>query len=126
MSKDSATPQIIIVDYKATSKDGEITLDDEWKDSYKRQMEIYQWIFRRMGFPVSNTGYFVYANGLKDRKDFSDRLEFKTILLLYEGSDGWIEDAIVRARKCLMNASFPDPDPDCEFCDYRLLVRKVE
>lgn len=33
--------QLIVVDYKATSKDGEVSLDNEWKDSYKRQMEIY-------------------------------------------------------------------------------------
>ncbi|MBI4367715.1 MAG: PD-(D/E)XK nuclease family protein, partial [Deltaproteobacteria bacterium] len=42
------TPEgkLIVVDYKATSKDSEVTLEDEWKEGYKRQMEIYQWILR--------------------------------------------------------------------------------
>jgi ATP-dependent exoDNAse (exonuclease V) beta subunit len=34
--------ELIIVDYKATSKEGEVNLDAEWQDGYKRQMEIYQ------------------------------------------------------------------------------------
>ena len=34
--------EVIIVDYKATSKASEVNLDAEWQDGYKRQMEIYQ------------------------------------------------------------------------------------
>ena len=30
--------ELIIVDYKATSKEGEVSLDAEWQDGYKRQM----------------------------------------------------------------------------------------
>jgi hypothetical protein len=44
------------VDYKSTSTAKEISLDDRWKQAYKRQMEIYQWLFRQNGFTVSNTG----------------------------------------------------------------------
>ncbi|MCK4968107.1 MAG: PD-(D/E)XK nuclease family protein [Candidatus Aenigmarchaeota archaeon] len=58
--------ELIVVDYKSTSVDKEITLDDEWKIVYKRQMEIYQWILRRdkrNHQQVSNFGYFVYCNG---------------------------------------------------------------
>src|SRR6056297_1940583 len=55
--------EYIVVDYKATSKNEEITdLDKDWQDSYKRQMEVYQWLLRQNGYPVSNTGYFVYCN----------------------------------------------------------------
>ena len=37
--------EYIVVDYKSTSKDEEITeLNKEWQDGYKRQMEIYQWL----------------------------------------------------------------------------------
>src|SRR3989344_4751052 len=38
--------EIHILDHKATSKNSEVTLDAEWQDGYKRQMEIYQWLFR--------------------------------------------------------------------------------
>ena len=50
--------EIMIVDYKATSKDTEVNLDAEWQIGYKRQMEIYQWLFRKNGFKVSDVGYF--------------------------------------------------------------------
>ena len=62
--------ELIIVDYKATAKDEEVTLDAEWQIGYKRQMEIYQWLFKKNGFKVSKTGYFVYCNGNTDKKAF--------------------------------------------------------
>jgi hypothetical protein len=53
--------EYIVVDYKATSKKTEVTLDADWQIGYKRQMEIYQWLFGKNGYKVSNTGYFVYC-----------------------------------------------------------------
>ena len=35
---------LFVVDYKSTSTEKEISLDDQWKQAYKRQMEIYQWL----------------------------------------------------------------------------------
>ena len=66
--------ELIIVDYKATSKEEEVTLDAEWQIGYKRQMEIYQWLFRKNGFKVSDTGYFVYCNGNTDKEAFDAKL----------------------------------------------------
>ena len=63
--------ELIIVDYKATAKDKEIKdLDPKggWHDSYRRQMEVYQWLMRGNGFKVSDTGYFVYANARGQRR----------------------------------------------------------
>lgn len=54
--------EIIVVDYKATAKNGEMNIDANWQMAYKRQMEIYQWIVRQQGLEVSDTGYFVYCN----------------------------------------------------------------
>ncbi|MFH1410283.1 MAG: PD-(D/E)XK nuclease family protein, partial [Patescibacteria group bacterium] len=52
--------QLIVADYKATSKAEEITaLDKDWQDGYKRQSEIYQWLLRQNGFKVNKTAYFV-------------------------------------------------------------------
>ncbi|MBI4431324.1 MAG: PD-(D/E)XK nuclease family protein [Candidatus Omnitrophica bacterium] len=118
--------ELIIVDYKSTSTDGEVTLDGEWKDGYKRQMEIYQWLFRRNGFRVAKEGYFVYANALRTEKDFSDQLKFKTVLLKHAGNDSWLEDAILRARACLAFSEPPPPAPKCSFCSYRASAAEVE
>ncbi|HBA52833.1 TPA: hypothetical protein DCY68_03520, partial [Candidatus Azambacteria bacterium] len=78
--------EYIVVDYKATAKAEEITkLDKDWHKGYKRQMEIYQWLLRRNGYEVSDTGYFVYCNGKADRESFDGKLEFDVTLISYKG-----------------------------------------
>ncbi len=110
--------QLIIVDYKATAKAGEVSLDAEWQDGYKRQVEIYQWLFRKNGFDVSPTAYFVYVNGRMDLEAFDAKLEFNVKLIPYEGDDSWIQDTLVKARKCLEKDTLPTPSPDCDYCAY--------
>jgi CRISPR/Cas system-associated exonuclease Cas4 (RecB family) len=110
--------ELIIVDYKATSKDEEITLDDEWKQQYKRQMEIYQWLFRENGFKVSETGYFVYVNGKTDRKAFDGKLEFDVTVIPHKGKTDWIEDVVCKLHDCLMGEDIPPATVDCEYCGY--------
>ena len=111
--------ELLVVDYKATSKSSEVNIDAEWQDGYKRQLEVYQWLFRRNGFAVSPTGYFVYCNGNADREAFDGRLEFSIKVIPYEGNDDWVEPALRDARKCLAADSLPEPGPNCEFCQYR-------
>ncbi len=60
--------ELIVVDYKATSTQTEITLDKEYRQAYKNQMEIYQWLLRKKDFSVSNTSYFVYCNADSTKK----------------------------------------------------------
>jgi CRISPR/Cas system-associated exonuclease Cas4 (RecB family) len=110
--------QLIVVDYKATSKDGEVNIDADWQIGYKRQMEIYQWLLRRNGFEVSDTGYFVYCNGRKDKAAFDGKLEFDIKLIPYQGNDGWVERAIREAHACLTTPTIPAADPECDFCNY--------
>jgi RecB family exonuclease len=117
--------EIIVVDYKATSKTSQVSLDADWQDGYKRQMEIYQWLLRRNGLNVSNTGYFVYCNGKTDRVAFDAKLEFDIDLLPYTGDDSWIEGTLHEIKKCL-DGEMPDPDPECDFCNYRKAAGEVE
>lgn len=118
--------ELIVVDYKSTSKDEKVSLDAEWQDGYKRQMEVYQWLLRRKGFKVSDTGYFVYANGLRDRKAFDGKLDFEVTLIPYKGSDTWVEAKIMEAKACLDSDALPPVDPMCEYCNYRKLARDVQ
>jgi hypothetical protein len=62
-----------------------------WGDGYKRQMEIYQWLFREAGHTVSNTGYFLtgyflYVNGSKEGGFYEEGadgvMRFTTTMLL--------------------------------------------
>lgn len=117
--------ELLVVDYKATSKEGEISIDAEWQESYKRQMEIYQWLLRRNGFSVSDTGYFVYCNGKTDKQAFDQKLEFEVFLLPYTGNDSWVETAITEAHQCLSTNVLPEANMDCDYCRYRDAVIKV-
>ena len=117
--------ELIVVDYKATSTTKEITLDEEYRSGYKRQIEIYQWLLRRNDFKVSDTGYFVYVNGKTDAVAFDGRLEFDVQIISYTGNDGWVEGTVIEAHKCLMNAKIPPAKPDCRYCAYTSEVKKV-
>jgi CRISPR/Cas system-associated exonuclease Cas4 (RecB family) len=117
--------EYIVVDYKATAKAEEITeLNKDWQDGYKRQMEIYQWLLRKNGYPVSSTGYFVYCNGIADAKAFDQKLEFRVNLIPYEGNDSWIEKTILDIHACLNQNEIPKANPNCDYCSYIESINK--
>ena len=114
--------ELIVVDYKATSKAKDVSIDSEWQISYKRQMEIYQWLLRQNGFAVSDTGYFVYTNARIDVDGFGDTLQFKTKLIPYTGDDSWVGPTLEKMKAC-MEGSMPPVGVAamggaCEFCTY--------
>jgi CRISPR/Cas system-associated exonuclease Cas4 (RecB family) len=114
--------QLIVVDYKATAKDKEVGIDSGWQISYKRQMEVYQWLLRQNGFAVDSTGYFVYTNGRMDLDGFNDRVEFRTKIIPYTGNDTWIEPTLKKMKQCMDGDMPPMGDSimggPCEFCTY--------
>ncbi len=114
--------ELMVVDYKATSKAAEVNLDADWQNMYKRQMEIYQWLLRANGFKVNNTGYFVYTNGRLDLDGFYNKLEFLTKIINYKGDDSWVEPTIVKLKEC-MDGEMPEVGTaamggPCEHCTY--------
>ncbi len=111
--------ELIVVDYKATSKNDEVTLDADWQMGYKRQMEVYQWLLRMNGFKVSSTGYFVYCNGRKDKEAFDGKLEFTIKVIPYKGSDKWIEPTLLDIVKLLNSNKLPKYTEDCGDCQYQ-------
>jgi len=122
----SPTGEYFIVDYKATSKEAEVTLDADWQIGYKRQMEIYQWLLRKNGFSVSDTGYFVYCNARRDTKAFDGKLEFDIKLIPYIGSDDWIENVLDDVKRTLDADTLPASAPTCEYCAYRSAAKEIE
>ena len=112
------TDQLILVDYKATSKKGEVSLDAPWQISYKRQIEIYQWLFRKNGFDVQNIGYFVYCNGIKENVLFNNELKFKVKILPYKGDDSWLDNTVENIFEVLNSEEIPESSPNCEYCRY--------
>jgi hypothetical protein len=111
--------ELIVADYKATAKHGEITaLNEEWHGSYKPQIEIYQWLLRRKGFTVSPTAYWVYANGDAAAERFDQTLRFRMTVIPYVGSDAWVEGHVMAAKACLMQPAPPPAAADCEHCGF--------
>lgn len=114
--------ELIVVDYKATAKQSDVSIDAEWQISYKRQMEVYQWLLRQNGFAVSDTGYFVYCNGRMDMDIFNNRVEFKTKIIPYTGLDAWVEPTLQEMKDCLEGDMPPVGKAamggDCDFCMY--------
>lgn len=109
-----------VVDYKATAKDEEIVLTDSpWHRQYKRQAEVYQWLFRANGFTVSDTAYFVYLNGDASLPALDEALHFRTAILAYTGNAEWVTGVVQRAYETLRDPLLPDPAPSCEYCAYR-------
>ena len=113
--------ELLVVDYKSTSKAGTITtLDDSsWNEQYRRQMGVYQWLLRNNGFTVSDTGYFVYANASTDKKAFDGQLEFEVTVVPSAGKSDWIDDMLPQIKKTLDSDSLPATGLTCEFCPYR-------
>lgn len=115
--------ELIVVDYKATSKNSPVTIDADWQISYKRQMEVYQWLLRQNNFKVSDTGYFVYTNAKIDMDGFNDQLTFETKVIPYTGDDSWVEPTLVKMKNCMDNdeispvghAAMGGP---CDYCAY--------
>ena len=113
--------ELIIADYKATSKkkfDWEYTHQQPWGEAYERQLEMYQWLFRKNGFDVANEAYLVYYNGLKHEEAFNNQLKFESYWIEVKGDDSWVESAIIYAKNLLEDNRFPKPSKTCEQCNY--------
>ena len=119
------TDELIVVDYKATSKNSDINLDADWQIGYKRQMEFYQYLLRNNGFKVSNTGYFVYCNGIRQKERFDEKLDFEIYLLDYTGNDGWIEKTLSSLVKTIKGVEIPNYTDGCEHCEYQLNTKEL-
>jgi hypothetical protein len=111
----------IVVDYKATSKDGSIEdmSNVSWADGYTRQMGVYQWLLRKNGYEVSSTGYLVYANAKADKNAFDAQLEFELTLVPCEGQTDWIDECLPQIKKTLDSDAIPPSGKRCEYCPYR-------
>ncbi|MGC6472611.1 MAG: PD-(D/E)XK nuclease family protein [Parvibaculales bacterium] len=111
-----------IVDYKSTSKktNGPDLLDGYFAQSYKRQMDFYVWVMRRMGFDVSDTGYFLYVNGDRDTNtNFLQAghgiMEFKVSLLPYDVSTDWVDGTLAKIKDTLHSPVRPNHSENCDY-----------
>jgi len=109
--------ELMVVDYKATAR-AEMPTARTLYGSYRRQMDVYQYLVRRQGLTVSDRGWFVYTNGDGRAGDFGDKLRFTTALVPYDGDDAWVLEAFRHAVATVGQAEPPAAKEDCEYCGY--------
>ena len=121
--------ELVVVDYKAQSNntpvETEAYLDSKFHQGYKRQMDIYVHILRKMNFKVSNTTYFMVCNGEKTNEKFDNKIDFKTVLVPYESDPSWIPSKIKDMKKTLESDKVPEYNEDCESCVYLYCNEKI-
>ena len=114
--------ELILSDVKSTSKnnfDWEETWNKyEYPKGYRRQLEMYQWLFRKNGFKVSDTAYLVYFNGLKNEPMFNQTLKFELHLIKLDCNDSWVSKTIREAKNLMDQDIYPDGSFGCDTCRY--------
>ena len=123
------TDQIHIVDYKSQAQGTRnpdkyevkpSSIEEPWKISYKRQMDMYVWVARQKGLNVSNTSYFVYVDAQhKDIKEMLDRnnpsiawMKFNASIIPYEADTSWVVPTLIEIKDFLLNqSSIPNHTP---------------
>ncbi len=113
--------ELIISDVKATSKkefNWFETYKYDYAKGYKRQIEMYQWLFRKNGFKVADEAYLLYFNGKKNERFFNNQLKFDVHFIKLNCSSSWVEDKIIQTVNLLRSNKFPPPSSKCEYCNY--------
>lgn len=105
--------ELIVVDYKATG-----AKEHKIHDSYKRQMEVYQWLLTKNNHKISKTGYFLFAKVDKESGFGGGKLKFDLILEALEGDSSWVEKTIMEAKSCYDNTIIPAYNEDCDYCKF--------
>ena len=75
-------------------------------------------VVQKNGFKVSNDGFLVYFNGLRNEPMFNKQLNFELHLIKLECSDEWVEETIIRAIKLLKTDDLPSASKSCSTCSY--------
>ena len=114
--------ELIVVDIKATAKnkfDWNDTFNKyDYPKSYKRQLEMYQWLLLRNGFNVAEEAYLLYFNANKHETFFHNKLTFETHLVKLKCSTTWVEGKILETVDLIRSKKFPKPSKSCEVCNY--------
>ncbi len=110
--------KLYVVDYKATGRLAPVKTTGELRDSYKRQVEVYQWLLAKQGFAVAEKALFVYCNVDMSEEKFDKRLKFDIDIIPHWGKTDWIEPTLISISKTLQLPSAPPAAMKCEYCNY--------
>ena len=111
---------LTVVDYKATGRAEAVKVLGEggFYNSYRRQLEVYQWLLRKNGFEVSDTAYWLYTTATQKQDGFHNELKFESNLVSHQGSDHWIEGVLDDIYANLNEPEIAGPGDDCDLCRF--------
>jgi hypothetical protein len=85
-------------------------------------MDMYLWIGKRKGLPMSNDCFFLYVDGKHEGltgmglgKSSLPKLEFTPSWIHYAANDEWVEPTLFRVKETLHKEECPSHDSDCEY-----------
>jgi CRISPR/Cas system-associated exonuclease Cas4 (RecB family) len=109
--------ELMVVDFKATGA-------NEYRiyDSYKRQIEIYQWLLLMNGYKVSQTGYFIFVKVNKGNGFVQGKLSFDLFLEPQQGDNSWVEGALVTAKE-ILRGPIPQQKQNCLYCQFAKVAK---
>lgn len=114
-----ADGKLYVVDYKATASSIPVSaLDKPHHQVYKRQIELYQWMFKSEGFEVSDTPYFYYCTGNSAADFFGGKIDFTVHLLPHKGEHQWIPSLLDNLISVFESDQLPESNAECKYCTY--------
>ena len=122
--------ELVVVDYKAQSSNTPVKtksyLENQYHQGYKRQMDIYVHILRKMDFKVSDTTYFLVCNGEKSYEKFDNKINFTATLIAYTSDPSWIPKKIKDMKATLESDKTPEYNENCESCIYLASEKSID
>jgi hypothetical protein len=119
---DQRQEKLIVVDYKSQASNWLVTSEDYlagvYHQSYKVQLDFYSYLLIKMGFNVSQIGYFYVCNADRSAPDFNGNMVFQETLVPYEWNIDWIDPKVWEMIDVLNSHDLPEQNPSCENCAY--------
>ena len=109
---------LIIVDYKATSRNYVLDSEKHLSESNKKQADFYHYLFKSNNFKTANYAYFLYCNGLRSCQKFNAQLNFGIKLIKYQVDDSWILNTLREIKNTLEKNIPPAYNSNCDHCNF--------
>ncbi|MBG93370.1 MAG: hypothetical protein CL792_05245 [Chloroflexi bacterium] len=126
----TVTNELIVLDYKSQADKYPVTteryLNGIYHQGYKIQLEIYAYILKKMGFAVSNIGYFYVCNASKSMDGFHGSLLFEETLVPYKIQLDWIEGKLEEMLQTLNSENIPKSHFACQNCAFNQEQMRIE
>ena len=120
--QDTKTQELIVVDYKSQASneivETESYLAGVYHQSYKIQLDFYNYLLQGMGFKTSTTSYFLVVNADKTADGFHGNMKFSETLIPYKNNISWIPFKVRDMINLINQGTLPKSHESCENCAY--------